>query len=89
MDPGEPLITVELWRRLRAFDPYCHIEIERRNPPGYGPFQHYPRVWIAKLRPVIGRPSTMEGVWHPQFAEAIRLLIERGEAKGWNRGRCG
>jgi hypothetical protein len=81
---GEPLITVELWRRLRAFDRRCFITIERRRPSHISPYAHRPRVWLAEMRPQDEKMWFREQAEHPEFAEVIRLLVDKGEQRGWH-----
>jgi hypothetical protein len=84
MEAGEPLVTVELWRRLRAFDRRCFISVERRTPSHISPFSRYPRVWRAQIAPQDARAYERVGAEHPQFVEALRLVIELGEERGWH-----
>jgi hypothetical protein len=82
--PEEPLITLELWQRLRAFDPRCFITVERRRPGHISPFKGYPRVWMGRISPQDERAYDYETVEHPYFVELVRLLVEKGEEMKWH-----
>jgi hypothetical protein len=84
MDAGEPLVTVALWRRLRAFDRRCFITIDRRRPSHISPFARYPRVWVAQIAPQDARAYDRVAAEHPEFVQALRRVIELGETRGWH-----
>ena len=44
-----------------------------------------PRVWMGRIRPLDERAYDQDDAEHPQFTELVRLLIEKGEARGWHR----
>jgi hypothetical protein len=78
----EPVITYELWHRLRQFDPRCFITVERRRPTHISPFAAHQRVWMGRIAPQDARAYDKEEAEHPQFVEVVRLLVEKGEARG-------
>ena len=58
MQPASPasVVPLELWQRLRRFDPQCEIALVRTNPMYDSPFSKasppFKRVWVTSIRPM-------------------------------------
>ena len=82
---SQPPISAELWLQLKRFDPQCEIALVRTSPKSGSPWIKYRRVWVATIRPMARTVVEHVQVDHPKLAEAVRLVIEAAEHKGWHR----
>lgn len=77
-----------LWERLRAFDRTCDISMHRAEQVRSAPRPPPVKEWVVTIWP---RTIPDVRIWenakggHPTLAEAIRLAVEDGEKRGWNR----
>lgn len=76
-------ITAKLWARLHRFDPHCKISLCRTSSLQGSPWERFRRVWVATIRPARAALFAMARQSHPRLSEALRLVVEEAEGKGW------
>lgn len=76
-------ITADLWARLQRFDPHCEITLCRTSPQADSPLGRFRRVWVATIRPAGIAPFEMARQSRPRLSEALRLVVEEAEGRGW------
>jgi hypothetical protein len=89
MEPPRPLvppISGELWARLRRFDRICELSMCRCTPVAKSPWaETHRKVWVATIRTSARayQQQEMAQAVHPTLSEALRLVVEDAERRGW------
>jgi|GEM_PF-7096294 len=88
LDDFPPPFGKAEWDRLRAFDPYCEIQMHRYDRASRQ-MAVYPggpdRVWLVLIRPKQGRAYDMVRAMQHSLKDAMLEALAQAEKLGWNK----